>query len=60
MKLHKNQLRSTMGQDRMNSCLLMSIHRDIAERLDTRAACVRFVQAETGDMRRAFFGNVKK
>jgi hypothetical protein len=43
LKLHKTELRSMMGAERMNACLLMISHRKLTEDIDRRQAAVRFI-----------------
>ena len=52
----KTYLRSTMSQQRLNSVMLLNVHKDLTDGLDLPALARQFVDAN--ERRRHFFGTV--
>ena len=49
-------LRSTMTEKRLNSCLLVHVHKDILDELNLKEIAVEFVSVKFNDERRKHFG----
>lgn len=51
----KSYLRVTMGQERLNSCIILNVYRELAGEVAVEAVCREFINS---DLRKRIFGNV--
>ena len=51
----KSYLRATMGQERLNRCIIFNVYRELAGEVAVQAVCREFINS---DLRKRIFGNV--